>query len=208
MRRIRTSLVVFDLFGTLADFDLRHHPFRQLLKWARQNGRPVGADDARRLMTINSDIFGLAAELDIAAPQAFLEELNLKIKEEVASLTLFDDVLPTLDRLHALQIPVAICSNLAQPYGSSIDRLLLNVQCLRCLSYEVGAIKPEQEIYHYITDRSGFKAARCVFVGDTLTADYIGPRQYGFNAFHLSREEAPGDHRIQSLLEIFDHISH
>lgn len=40
-----------------------------------------------------------------------LAHLHLEIQEELASLTLFDDVLPTLDALYNKGIPLAICSN-------------------------------------------------------------------------------------------------
>ena len=43
----KISHVTFDLFGTLIKFGVQHHPFRQLLKWARENGRQVLPDDAR-----------------------------------------------------------------------------------------------------------------------------------------------------------------
>jgi FMN phosphatase YigB (HAD superfamily) len=64
--------VIFDLYGTLVKFGVMHHPFRQLLKWARDNGRKVRADDARQLMTTNGDIFMLADHLGIKAPQEIL----------------------------------------------------------------------------------------------------------------------------------------
>ena len=49
----KIKYVIFDLFGTLVKYGVQHHPFRQLLKWARENGRPVKADDARTIMTTN-----------------------------------------------------------------------------------------------------------------------------------------------------------
>lgn len=32
------KLVIFDLYGALVKFGVMHHPFRELLKWAREHG--------------------------------------------------------------------------------------------------------------------------------------------------------------------------
>lgn len=80
------ELVIFDLFGTLIQSGVMHHPFRQLLKWAKENGRQPKADDARRLMTLNADIPELAAALGICAPDVLIEQLKKDVREELKSL--------------------------------------------------------------------------------------------------------------------------
>jgi FMN phosphatase YigB (HAD superfamily) len=65
--------------------------------------------------------------------------------------------------------------------------------------YEVGFIKPDHQIYDAIIEKSGFRKEEILFVGDTLIADYEGPRQYGFRALHLCRDQTPKDDQIQSL---------
>lgn len=113
-----------------------HHPFRQLLKWARENGRKPKPDDARTLMTVNGDVPALVAALGIDAPDALLKQIQLHIQEELDSLTLYDDVIPTLSALRNYNIPIAICSNLAFPYGAAVDLLLEEHSPIRGLSYE------------------------------------------------------------------------
>lgn len=183
-----------------------HHPFRELLKWARDDGRKVKDDDARSLMTTDANIFQLALHLDIQAPDDLLIKLQQSIEEELASLTLFSDVIPTLTKIHSLGVPIAICSNLAQPYGNVINRLLPQFELLRFLSYEVGFIKPEPEIYRKILLESGFKSESCIFVGDTFIADYDGPVKNGFQARHLVRNQRGGGHQISTLNEIIELI--
>lgn len=56
-----------------------------------------------------------------------LEQTQLQIQEELASLTLYDDVVPTLSALKAHEIPFAIYSSLASSYGSVLVRLLANI---------------------------------------------------------------------------------
>ncbi len=200
------DLVIFDLYGTLIKFGIMHHPFRELLKWAREHGRQVKEDDARNLMTTNANIFQLALHLEIQAPDDLLIKLQQSINEELASLTLFGDVIPTLTKIQSLGIPIAICSNLAQPYGDVINRLLSQFEFLRFLSYEVGFIKPEQEIYQKIILESGFSSESCLFVGDTFIADYDGPIKNGFQARHLVRNQKSGGYQISTLSEILELI--
>ena len=129
-----------------------HHPVLKLLKWAKDNGRRPRPDDARRLMTVNGELSELVAALGITAPDWSLEQTQLQIQEAVASLTHYDDVVPTLSALTAKEIPLAIRSNLASPYGGVLERLLANHQFIHCMSYEVGFIKPEPEIYRTVTE--------------------------------------------------------
>ena len=199
---VQPRLVVFDLFGTLVKYGVMHHPFRQLLKWARENGRQPQSDDARTLMTKNLDVPGLAASLGINAPDNFIDQIELQIQEELTSLSLYEDVLPTFAELGKHNIPIAICSNLAFPYGEAIDLLLDKHLLIRALSYEIGFIKPEREIYQAVIAQTLVPAEECLFVGDTLLADYDGPRQFGMSAYHLVRRTPSNKHEINSLIDI------
>lgn len=196
------NLVIFDLFGTLIKYGVMHHPFRQLLKWAREAGRQAKPDDARILMTVNGDVSELAAALGISAPNWLIDQIQMQISQELNSLTLYDDVKPTLAALASLDIPIAICSNLAFPYGEVVDHLLGEYSLIRCMSYEVGAIKPEPEIFHAVINAVQMRPDECLFVGDTLFADYDGPRQIGMHARHLVRGRPSSGDVINSLTEI------
>lgn len=200
---VQPRLVVFDLFGTLVKYGVMHHPFRQLLKWARENGRQPQPDDARSLMTKNLDMAELAASLGINAPDFLIDQIQSQIQEELTSLSLYEDVLPTLGELRKHNIPAAICSNLASPYGATIDLLLDKHLLIRALSYEIGFIKPEREIYQAVIAQTLVPAEECLFVGDTLLADYEGPRLFGMQAYHLMRGTPSSGHVIHSLGDIF-----
>lgn len=200
----KAELVIFDLFGTLIQYGVMHHPFRQLLKWAKENGRQPKADDARRLMTLNADMPELAAALGICAPDVLIEQLKKDVREELKSLSLFADVKPILTRLTERGIPIAICSNLAAPYGEAVDLLLGDFKFLRCLSYDVGFIKPETGIYQFLITQANVPPQSCFFIGDTFIADYQGPLKFGMNALHLVRDKSSAnDFTIHSLTEIW-----
>ncbi len=196
------KLVVFDLYGTLIKFGTTHHPFRKILKWAHAQGRKPLDTDARFLMTRNEEPEMIFRSMGIVAPAEMLQTFQKEIKEELDSLTLFEDVIPTLEQLAEAKIDLAICSNLAKPYGEIIDRLLPDFSFTRVLSYEVGYIKPDDGIYDAILSQTSYRKESVLFIGDTFIADYEGPTQYGFSALHLCRNQITHDRSIQSLKDI------
>lgn len=196
------TLVVFDLYGTLIRFGSKLHPFRKIFLWAREHSRKPAPDDARKLMTLNMDPERLLATMGIYPPGEMLEQLHLDIEQELNSLTLFEDTIPVIESLSKSGVAIAICSNLAQPYGKAIDKLLPRSDIIMCLSYQVGFIKPEKGIYEWLTYTSGISPEQTLFIGDTYLADYKGPKQFGFEALHLSRGQPPARERISGLKEI------
>ena len=176
------------------------------MRWAQQQGRKPRPDDARALMTADKECKELLAGLGIYPPSELLEQLHREIQEELDNLELYDDVQPAVDGLLNAGIPLAICSNLSRPYGASIERLLPQVGLMRCLSYQVGAIKPEREIYDWIVRESGMPAQQTLFIGDTRLMDYDGPIKYGFRALHLVRNQPTGGGTIASLEEILNRV--
>lgn len=202
----KISCVTLDLFGTLIKFGVQHHPFRQLLKWARENGRQVLPDDARTVMTINGGVDAISHGLGINPPRELVQKIESQIEDELSSLTLFDDVIPTLNALQSRGIRIGLCSNLAQPYGAVIGRLLADFNLEQFLSYELGAIKPEAQIYESILSRFNCEPDQCLFIGDTFEADYAGPIAVGMKALHLTRSGATQPHQISSLVDMLAHL--
>lgn len=185
---MKPELIIFDLFGTLVKFGIYHHPFRQLLLWARDNGRKPLPNDARTIMTIDGDIHQIAERMRINASREFLLKLAKEIESELASLALYEDVIPTLDALQRKGMPLAICSNLAKPYGAVIDQLLKNYDLKLFLSYECGLIKPDVSLYQKIIVAINIKPEECLFVGDSYLMDCLGPREFGMQSLHLQRQ--------------------
>ena len=202
MLNLTPKLIVFDLYGTLIKFSTAHHPFLKILKWAHAQGRKPLDSDARILMTRNEEPETIFRSMGIIAPDEMLQMFQKEIDEELNSLTLFDDVIPTLEQLAEAKIDLAICSNLAKPYGAIIDRLLPDFSFTHILSYEVGYIKPDDGIYDAILNRTGHLKENILFIGDTFIADYEGPIRYGFHARHLCRNQVSHDQSIQSLKDI------
>lgn len=195
----KKELIVFDLFGTLIRLGIKRHPYRKILTWAKVNGRRPRSNDARLLMTIDRPPEAIFKQLEISPPPELLAQFHADVAEELDSLTLFEDVEVILNGLVQAGVQISVCSNLAQPYGAAVDRLLSQFDLIRCLSYQVGCIKPENGIYNWLVHEIGASKEATVFVGDNLVADYEGPTAFGFKAFHLVRGVESKGHVIGSL---------
>lgn len=155
-------------------------------------------------MTTNGDMQQIADHMGISGSPEFFKKLNEDIECELESLTLFDDAIPVLNELKRTGARMAICSNLASPYGVVIDHLLSAYSLERYLSYECGFIKPEPEIYQNLVLAMGVEPQHCLFVGDTYLAGVVGPKQVGMESIHLCRSENATQNSIRTLAALID----
>ncbi|PJI52359.1 hypothetical protein CTI14_43590, partial [Methylobacterium radiotolerans] len=100
-----------------------------------------------------------------------LNALEAELREEIESITLFPDAAPTLLALKARGIKVALCSNLAAPYGPPVLDLLPFQPDFCAWSYEAGAVKPQPEIYQYLCDGIACQPEEVLMIGDTIEAE-------------------------------------
>ena len=184
---IEPSVIIFDVFGTLVKIGERRSPYRKLIKWLKENGRQPKPDDAKFIMSQNLSFTELVKLLGINIPDQLLQELEHDLNDELQSIVLYEDTLSTLEELKELGFRLALCSNLAMPYGKVVSSLLPNIDTY-AWSYEVGAIKPESQIYQYLIDKLQCHAKDILFIGDTLLADYSGPTEFGMSARLIDRK--------------------
>ena len=184
---IEPSVIIFDVFGTLVKIEERRTPYRNLMKWLKENGRKPRPDDAKFIMSHSLNFTELVTLLGANIPDQFIQELERDLDEELRSIVLYEDTLSTLEELKKLGFRLALCSNLAMPYGKVISSLLPSLDAY-AWSYEVGAIKPELQIYQYLIDKLKCHAKDVLFIGDTLLADYSGPNEFGMSARLIDRK--------------------
>jgi FMN phosphatase YigB (HAD superfamily) len=74
-------------------------------------------------------------------------------------------------------------------------------------SFEVGAVKPDGRIYEKVCADLGIRPERALIIGDTLDADYYGPKCAGMQAMRLDRngtkqvpESIPSLHWLTDVL--------
>lgn len=178
---------MFDAFGTLVRIGERLSPYRKLLMWMSDNGRPLRADDASRIMSQPLGLADAAKLFGMSPSIELLSSWEADLSAEVGSIQLFPDAIPSIERLIGAGYRVGLCSNLAAPYGAPVKALLPPLSAY-ALSYEVGAVKPEPGIYRYLLDQLGCAASDVLFIGDTLSADLDGPRAFGMSSRLLNRK--------------------
>jgi HAD superfamily hydrolase (TIGR01549 family) len=166
--------IAFDAFGTLIQFGgARLKPYRLLL----------GGKERFPFHTRNVPAATFAAEQGI---EHILPEFERELNEELAGLKLFAEVPEVLDSARRAGLRIAVCSNLAQAYGVSVRQLLPGLDAY-ILSFEIGAAKPQPEIFAATCQALNSAPAEVLFVGDSQRCDLRGPRAFGMPARWLDR---------------------
>lgn len=192
MQQIRA--VVFDVYGTLVHIADKRMPFRKLARRRTSElGEGESAAVASTLMSEPLDLRQAEERLGIQLNDAERLELQADLMAEIASLTIFPEVVDTLDHLQQAGYKLALCSNLALPYGPPVRLLLPQVFAAYVWSYETGCVKPDPRIYLAVAEQMSLAPNEILFVGDTLVADVDGPRAIGMEAVHLFRNKQPSD---------------
>ncbi|WP_042455342.1 HAD family hydrolase [Simiduia agarivorans] len=199
----RYRAVVFDVYGTLLRIpEQRSAPYRALLRWLAAHGRRPNAMDAVWVMTQNLPFDDFARSLGVPAP--LIETWAAALDNDLAAVTVFEDVETTLDGLSRRKLPVAICSNAAHPYRAPLHRLIRTGIQHEIWSFAVGTIKPAPAIYAACSEVLQCPPSDILFVGDTPAADVDGPRSAGFGVRLIDRQQpgVPGE-RLQHLTQLF-----
>jgi putative hydrolase of the HAD superfamily len=221
--------VLFDAGETLVH---PHPSFPDLLaEILASAGHRVDPAAIRDKVHVVADIFTTAAtegELWSTSPvrsRAFwdrvygrlLDELGIAFEEGVAALIygtftdlanyrLFDDVLPTLERLEAAHLSLGVVSN----FEEWLERLLESLDVSRFFDVRVisgveGVEKPDPKIFRLALDRMDVEPGEAVYVGDSVHFDVEPATAVGMLGVLLDRRGRFPDHpgvRIASLEEL------
>lgn len=228
MNEIRQKLpkaVTFDCAQTLVD--VRWHPFTAMLDCGDLIGAPVTKEEARRYgemflarraayEAVNlsrdpellADFWTLLGRDWLAttpygaerADEFYAAAEQLAYGDPPVWFRLFDDVVPCLDRLDAMGIPVAVVSN----WDISLHRILRIAGVYQrfavvVASLEEGIEKPDPKIFHIALQRLGVAPEDAFHVGDDATDDLQGAANAGIPATLILRDAHEG---IRSLLEL------
>jgi len=146
-----TKAIIFDCFGTLMEIREKQMPYKYLREELYKNNIVID-DFARIVMQSKCDI----QEIEKLANYKFTNEQKIRFKQmlekELRSVHVFDDVNRYLKELGTRNIKTALCSNLAEPYGKSAKTLTLPLNEY-ILSYNVGYIKPDKEIFNICLEK-------------------------------------------------------
>ena len=124
------------------------------------------------------------------------------------SATLYDDVVPTLQRFRDEGFKLAIVSNWDTPLDPLTERLgIAGYFDAIVASHDarVRSEKPDPHIFNYALAAVGVSAEEAVHVGDTYEADIIGARDVGIRPILLDRDGSQvgrWSETIQNLTEL------
>lgn len=192
--------VLFDLYGTLLQFEDDSRPFYKLACQAinQQAAIKHALTNNNATLSAFADQIGLSVSPDLTALQATLDA-------ELQRIQPFSEVVEVLSVLKQCNIKIAVISNLAtlykQPYYTHGLDALVDVSVFSC---DCGYAKPRPEIYKLALQNLACAPSDALMVGDSLRSDVEGPAQLGIQAVHLVRkgQPSPAKQTITSLLEI------
>ncbi len=195
---MKITAAIFDAFGTTVHITRPRHPYLQLLREGRSQGRTLKGDDLRTLMINELSLDEAACVFGIKLTPARLHLLEQALEEEVASIRPYPDAREAIAILQEAGVSVAICSNLAMPYGLAVKQILPDLDGY-VFSYQLGVTKPDPIIYRetcrLLSVQPGNEFSgqgRVVMIGDSPRCDRDGPRRVGISGFLLRREQPDG----------------
>jgi len=222
----RYDAVILDVGGTFIGFH-EWVPFQEFLADA---GLPATDDDARRfhrqvLSTISKERDS-AGGLGAHGQELFTwwRGVFAKVWPDRPDLadkmarwlyagrfdSLFADVLPALEALRSLGMPMGVVSNFDMHLEDLLRRLgLLGYFDFVIVSAAVGVAKPDPHIFDLAVSRAGRPRHRLLYVGDHVGDDVGGARGAGLDAVLIDRGDRHAEAlcpRIGSLLELVDYI--
>jgi putative hydrolase of the HAD superfamily len=104
----------------------------------------------------------------------------------------FDDVMPVIGALRQRQLALAIGSNFDDRIQAICRGVgLSNVVDQVFWSSQLGSAKPALRFFETIAERLQLAPAQLLMVGDRLEHDVDAPRQAGWNALQLARDDLP-----------------
>jgi HAD superfamily hydrolase (TIGR01549 family) len=105
--------------------------------------------------------------------------------------TLYEDVLPTLDRLQQMDLKMGIISNWDTPLHAMVEELGLAPYfevVVASHDQRVRSAKPDAAIFEYALNAVGVSPEEAVHVGDSFEADIMGAHSAGLRAILLDRD--------------------
>jgi putative hydrolase of the HAD superfamily len=138
-------------------------------------------------------------------PEAMAEEVFAVFYRARNEVTLYDDVLPALERLHGRFRLFAISNGNADLAAIGLARFFEHAVAAR----DAGVLKPDPRIFALLLQRAGVAAERVLHAGDDVVADVEGARRAGITPVWVNRDgtdwpaaASPQPLTVRSLAEL------
>ena len=210
---VMIKAVFFDLYNTLVGFwppldEIQQASCRELGLGVTKQGIRKGYAQADAFMSVENAKQPLADRPPDDRDSFFAEyerlilkgaglDVSLRLAEEVwqvavqvpKELSLFDDVVPALERLKQRGIVLGVISNLRRDMDELSKQLGLHTYLdFSVTSLEAGAEKPHPPIFLAALERAQVGPEEAVHVGDQYEADVQGAKAVGITPVLLDRE--------------------
>ena len=116
--------------------------------------------------------------------------------------TLYEDVLPTLDRLQQMNLKMGIISNWDTPLHAMVEELGLAPYfeiVVASHDQRVRSAKPDAAIFEYALNTVGVSPEEAIHVGDPFEADIVGAHAAGLRAILLDRDGTQTGQWIETI---------
>ena len=166
---------------------------RAILTEAYESSKPT--DNIRD--TISKQLEGCCAMLRKLGVHEHVEQIAWEVLQYEHALfsrnnaTLYEDVLPTLDRLQQMNLKMGIVSNWDTPLHAMVEELGLAPYfeiVVASHDQRVRSAKPDAAIFEYALNAVGVSAEEAVHIGDSFEADIMGADAAGIRAILLDRD--------------------
>jgi len=155
----------------------------------------------------------LLAELGVKLPRDTILEILKEVNQMTRKITyaLYDDVLPTLEKLKKPGIVLGLITNMYKGIDIVLHQLgLATYLDFVVTSAEAGADKPEPPIFLAALERAGVNASEAAYIGDQYETDVVGARGVGIKPILIDRydllPEVSDCPRIHSLTELAQYL--
>ncbi|MEG5031874.1 HAD-IA family hydrolase [Microcoleus sp. AT3-D2] len=114
----------------------------------------------------------------------------------------YPDVFPALNKWQQQGIELAVVSNFDSRIYAVLKALnLAEYFTSVTISTEVGAAKPDSQIFTAALQKHNCTAENVLHIGDSFKADYCGAKNAGLNAIWLNRQQEKIDSRKLNLTD-------
>lgn len=174
---------------------------------------PIGkrSDDEKKALFAQYQAI-LLKEAGIEPTKELIGNNIVKMQQIKFSRVLFDDVLPSLNRLRQKGLILGLISNVDSDITPLLDKLELTpLLQVVVTSQDSGYYKPQAEIFNAAARQARVKAQESMYVGDQYQIDVIGAKETGMQGVLLDRnsyfDDATQELVIRDLYQLVEYLS-
>lgn len=211
--------ISFDADGTLWDFEkvMRHSLHYVLQELHKHDSKTAAMLDIDKMIEIRSkvaeELKGRVTNLEAVRLAAFRKTLEnigrsndtlahqlneVYLEHRYEDITLFSDVLPTLNKLREKYTLGLLSNGNSYPERCGLEGMFQFV----VFSQDYGVEKPDPKLFNIAVEKSGYARSQLLHVGDSLETDIVGAMKTGIKYVWLNRKHVKNDLGLKINYEI------